>query len=724
MYKPALDSNNRRVPPLPLRAELNKSSASLPPGSSPGPNHYRTASGRARTPSSTASWTSRPSDRYYMGSTDQSTRSASLTSIVEMYQRPMTASSTCPVMRPTKTLYYDYSEDFNNADLEAAHSALPLSPFPCRTGAVARPAILRHDLELKVHGALNNVSIPTNPNSGFGTRYSQTESSIEESFDSYLQGTHDDSIEEIERVIADAISNAAADKLAAASRNVDEDNALRNRQEDVLPNMGVNSNQAWRLAATERYYGLKASAGISDGAAVPRRTSQGSYKRTATAQDPAFADFTSLLSSFERLAKSPFSRLSDEDDADERESRRSSKISTMETLDELEALDSPYQKRHRRNAAVTRARTPSLNRNEISAQQPTATSEATSVLTPDPLSPCRQKIRDEVRQRFMKALPPLPPEQFITTERKPAFVSSKSETSKIDSAISQVRSASLRSQVSRCSSPGKLRLRVRTPSSSGDTGPAIVPYGPEQRSLDENRIMSSTKPPPKLKLKISRNQLGHGRSAQIGSVIRNNRLKQCNALADVAQPPRLHSAKKADAADNYPEMMGNVAGEIPSDAGPDGQCSLGGSCQPSDQFNLSYPPTPIEGDAALPSSGSSHRSADELETARSEGGEPVSRRVKPKFSFLRLRSANAAPTTLVKPAPCTNYCDGVTHDKAREGITLNSHFDATMNENPPSISTKSERVGNRVKRWASDARRAVRLYVRRTLVRTPRSANM
>ncbi|KAJ4144801.1 hypothetical protein LMH87_003671 [Akanthomyces muscarius] len=62
LHRTSLANNQRRVPPLSLRAEMNKSSSSLPSRSSPGPNHYLTASGRARTPSSTVSWASRPSD--------------------------------------------------------------------------------------------------------------------------------------------------------------------------------------------------------------------------------------------------------------------------------------------------------------------------------------------------------------------------------------------------------------------------------------------------------------------------------------------------------------------------------------------------------------------------------------------------------------------------------------------------------------------------------------
>ncbi|KAJ6789000.1 hypothetical protein PWT90_06693 [Aphanocladium album] len=729
-YKASLANNQRRAPPLSLRAEMNRSSGSLPSRSSPGPNHYMTASGRARTPSSTVSWASRPSDRYYMGSTDQSSRSASLTSIVEMYQRPMTSSSTCPAMRPSGTLYYDYSEDFNDQNiLNTRILEAPLSPVPHRVIGGIKPAILQQDLELNSHSAMCRSSLA---HTAFRGGYNRTESSIESSFDSYLQGSHDDSIEEIERAIANAISNAAADKLVAASEHLNAyTDAMRNNITDSRSNLSNAGNTSRRLPATERQYGLKTSAPNMEMNIGSRRSSQLSLNKNAMALDPAFADFTSLLSSFERLAKSPFSRLSDEDDIDERHSRRSSKISTMETLDELEIAEHPKMKRPRGNITTGQAGTPALTAVESPTERPASPVDGTEPLTPEPLSPHRgKKGQNELRQRFMKALPPLPAEG-IATHPGQVIHDSVDKRSKNDSAISQVRSLSLRSHISRSDSPGKLKLRVRTPSSFGDGDSVTASNGAprERRSADECRATTNFKPPPKLKLKISRNQLGQGRATQTGSMIRNNRLKQCNALADVVQPPRSDLDKKTD----YPTLTarqgGNERPEIMA-RGFDPRDSAGGSCQPSDQFNLSYPPTPVQSaPAILPRPRSSYQSVAEMQTVQTEAGEAVSHRIKPKFSFLRLRLVNqASPVTLMKPAPGPTYNNYESNEKAVEKATTChniSQFDTTMTENlTSSVSVKSERVGNRVKRWATDAKRVVRSYVIRTLIRTPKSAGV
>ncbi|XWW97290.1 hypothetical protein V2A60_005272 [Cordyceps javanica] len=179
------------------------------------------------------------------------------------------------------------------------------------------------------------------------------------------------------------------------------------------------------------------------------------------ALDPAFVDFTSLLSSFERLAKSPFSKLSDEDEVDERHSRRSSKLSTMETLDEIETTENPYLKRHRRNMATARAGTPTLSPSGSLTEQPLSSGQGTLTLTPEPLSPRREKKgQTELHQRFMKALPPLPAEIPDTGPNHGAHNYAEKQ-SKNNSGTSPARSSSLRSNVLRSGSPGKLKLRVR-----------------------------------------------------------------------------------------------------------------------------------------------------------------------------------------------------------------------------------------------------------------------
>lgn len=126
----------------PYRFDANRSTVSLPSGASPGHAYMSLNHPRSRTPSSYRARTPRSVDRGTRISTDQSMRSASLTSIVEMYQRPVTSGRNDPSLRSTGSLYYDYSEEFENVP-PLLDPASPLCPIPQRAGSLHRPMVLR-----------------------------------------------------------------------------------------------------------------------------------------------------------------------------------------------------------------------------------------------------------------------------------------------------------------------------------------------------------------------------------------------------------------------------------------------------------------------------------------------------------------------------------------------------------------------------------------------------
>lgn len=149
-YKPMYGHGPKRPPPLSLRSDANRSTASLPSRTPPSHSNPPAAPGRIRTPNSALAGTPRPYDRHRAGSTDQSVRSASLTSIVEMYQRPMTACSNGngTTLRPAASFYYDYSEEFEQPaalSIPALESEIPICPIPQRAGGSSRPMVLRED---------------------------------------------------------------------------------------------------------------------------------------------------------------------------------------------------------------------------------------------------------------------------------------------------------------------------------------------------------------------------------------------------------------------------------------------------------------------------------------------------------------------------------------------------------------------------------------------------
>lgn len=133
-------------------------------------------------------WSANTADRYYNTSTDQSTRSASLTSIVDMYQRPLTASGTYPPFHSQGPFYYDYSEEFDPQ--RASHEEL--SPDF---------STLKRNMSFDTPEKINGIE---------AYRQSETEDQLSDlSCESYLQGSHDDSIQEIEEVIANAIAKVS-----------------------------------------------------------------------------------------------------------------------------------------------------------------------------------------------------------------------------------------------------------------------------------------------------------------------------------------------------------------------------------------------------------------------------------------------------------------------------------------------------------------------------------
>ncbi|KAF5558230.1 hypothetical protein FMEXI_459 [Fusarium mexicanum] len=101
---------HRRYPPLSLRPEFSRSMSSLPPRSSSAP-YYGSRANLSRRPSGAGYPPSKsPSFQYIPG--DHSVRSASLTSIVDMYHGRTPDNATQPLRSPS-SFYYDYTEEFD-----------------------------------------------------------------------------------------------------------------------------------------------------------------------------------------------------------------------------------------------------------------------------------------------------------------------------------------------------------------------------------------------------------------------------------------------------------------------------------------------------------------------------------------------------------------------------------------------------------------------------------
>lgn len=149
-YRPSYAQGPRRPPPPALRSDTNRSSSSLPSRFSPALYH-RGYGPRVRTPSSPVSWTPRPAYGQTASSVDQSSRTGSLTSIVEMYQRPSTAGIV-PPLRPPGSFYYDYSEEFETRVPRTMEPNIPLCPIPQRAASFSQPLVLRDETRARLDG--------------------------------------------------------------------------------------------------------------------------------------------------------------------------------------------------------------------------------------------------------------------------------------------------------------------------------------------------------------------------------------------------------------------------------------------------------------------------------------------------------------------------------------------------------------------------------------------
>ncbi|KAI0596586.1 hypothetical protein F4775DRAFT_603412 [Biscogniauxia sp. FL1348] len=145
-YKPTYPSVPRRPPPLGLRADGNQSTPSLlhpgpppnyhgPPPPPPPPPSIRTHSA-----ASMNSWNTPRRERI----DSVSTRTSSLTSIVNMYHRvPRTLQASANELSVPAPRYYDYTEDFEGKQPRAITPNQPLAPIPTRASDSQRPLVLQ-----------------------------------------------------------------------------------------------------------------------------------------------------------------------------------------------------------------------------------------------------------------------------------------------------------------------------------------------------------------------------------------------------------------------------------------------------------------------------------------------------------------------------------------------------------------------------------------------------
>jgi hypothetical protein len=149
MYARGHRINN--VPGLNFRSDANYSTLSLPSWTSPGSYTPRTSPCRSETPNMRYHRGPRKLESIQTMTNGNSLSSASLASIVELYQRPVTTSESAPEIRSTGSFYYDYTEEFEKSPISNIEKEDPICPRPQRAESYSRHKVLREEARRNMH---------------------------------------------------------------------------------------------------------------------------------------------------------------------------------------------------------------------------------------------------------------------------------------------------------------------------------------------------------------------------------------------------------------------------------------------------------------------------------------------------------------------------------------------------------------------------------------------
>ncbi|KAH7170711.1 hypothetical protein EDB81DRAFT_776442 [Dactylonectria macrodidyma] len=339
----------------------------------------------------------------------------------------------------------------------------------------------------------------------------------------------------------------------------------------------------------------------------------------------------------------------------------------------------------------------------------------------------------------MKALPPLPQEAHQPYESPGGSLSTEPDVStgllftsptkslvhfKCEESSSFLAPKSLSIEenseaVKTSSRTGSSKFKIRMKSSRSPTierkpNPSLV--GISGRSSNDYKR-------PRLKLKISRSHLCQDKTVQHGTVVRCPELKQCSPLSNMSHHPTkdlftghclletVCFEKKAQPglAKSGLKAIYEANGSEPSP-------------KASDQFDIPYPPSPSRREASTTGQG---LDAENQQQSGHRAASSVNRRgLRQKVSLLRLRVPGFPPpkTRKSRRDSCSSRSFRrssfpiITADKSLDG------FRAASYQRGGASTSRPGKRHRRVRRWAVEARRAVRSCVRRTLDRSSHSS--
>ncbi|KAH0436185.1 hypothetical protein CcaCcLH18_04475 [Colletotrichum camelliae] len=447
----------RLAPPLSLRSDINQSMPSLPYGNSkmaPLSQDGRSQSHRALLSSQWSGERSGTTIRRQT-STDQSLRSSSLTSVIDMYCKQTPNSGPAPIrtLRPAGSFYYDYTEGFETPETTDAAPATeantPLAPIPKRASSLVKALVLRDETKARLDAVVDiSVKDSSDSSGDDGRGAAQGDADLKDispslapfSFEKDGSSVSHPNDADGGKGYFNMMSLFADDSNASQSEYAR--NSARHGLKDDAHEYGTITRALMKDLSADEQDQTRADVPTTRGRVdsihpqdkvAKRASGQGKLRGLAAllrssvrhSVDPGLSDLAALVSSFERIAKSPFLRKEKgcsgmTDDANYGDSKYSdeSKANAVEIIggtrqntDQIDANSKamalkPFFRGHRRNQAVT-----CISTNSLRSETPTSIKSANAtIICPEPISPARElRVRNSIPQ-LMKALPSIPNE--------------------------------------------------------------------------------------------------------------------------------------------------------------------------------------------------------------------------------------------------------------------------------------------------------------------------
>ncbi|PTB81478.1 hypothetical protein M440DRAFT_1322340 [Trichoderma longibrachiatum ATCC 18648] len=765
-YKPTFSHGSRRPLPMVFRPDVIRSTNSLPSRSLQSPYLYAPVPCDGRTASSSLPWgSSRQPSRQQRGSADQSTRSPSLTSIVEMYDRPATSTSNrSPPMQSSGPLFYDYTEQFEDEPPWDGEMDLPLHPVPQRTENIRQSLLLMDDIEDFDLGSHYSDTVqsdaqeadkpPAEP-----SQFLDAAICNPEEMDATQPGSRDDKSHAIGSHSSNQSSPSNVPLITISDEEQSRPQSMRHdaspeTEADAIDMLSLVSDSTSLRSNSLLETPSKMTESKFDVVNEPqsRQSSQVGFGKPRDSLDPGLPEFASIVTNIDRLEKVPaandneaqsmsgerhYTFLCPQGEPHAGALKRSSRWPSPTPPQKIEEEGGVYQKRHRRNGAASQISIVGVIPDSYMKRTPERRNSL-QILSPAPISPVRQlRVKESIPQ-LMKALPPLPREAGKLSGYGTAGIPTPSgHVEHAPLMLSKDGLAEMKRRLEakqKCTPPttpqglqsAQPRFRVRahaTPASLLGKSSAVTCSASSQRpTLTSTEEFYGSASRPKLRLKASPSQISQVQPDQSGLSPWGNRLKQCNSLAEltpcikeetVDDQVRLDKDDKGRGSSFDSSSCNSAVVEVkPFRFEP--------SPQPSDQFNIPYPPSPAKAEvhpsAIQPVNGGAVliEAGDSCADYKASGP----RGLRDKLSMLRLRFASTQKdegtilpviTTLPTPARIVNH-------------GINDWYNTEFIGHQEQPLAEPEKVEWRVKRWARAARKAVRLCVQRTLERSPRAS--